>query len=320
ATTLMRAGVDGAPRHFYKTDWNNVGPRLGLAFSPTSSTVIRAGYGIYYSTPATASNPGTPLEAAFPWARSFSVPPATRLGDPLFTLSRFPGGASDFDTTGRTAGETVYFDPTSITPRMESWNVAIQRELHLGLSGEVAYAGSRGTHLYSPGTNLNQIPPELLGPPEQFGGLSPQARRPFPEFNSIPLNTFGSSSNYHALQVKVQKRAASGLIFLLAYTFSKSIDDGSGLFPGDNPNTGGHGAFRRQTTYDQKGERSISADDQTHRLALSYSYDTPFGKGRRWLTDGVLAAVLGGWQTSGILIARSGLPFGVHMEANTSQS
>src|SRR5262249_50938186 len=50
------------------------------------------------------------------------------------------------------------------------------------------------------------------------------------------------------------------------------------------------------------------------------SYDTPFGKGRRWLTDGVLAAVLGGWQTSGILIARSGLPFGVHMEANTSQS
>jgi hypothetical protein len=318
--TLIRAGVDGAPRHFYRTDWNNLGPRIGLAFSPDVSTVLRAGYGVYYSTPATASNPGTPLEAAFPWARSFSVPPATRLGDPLFVLSRFPGGASDFDTTGRTAGEIVWFDPESVTPRMESWNVAVQRELNHGFSGEVAYAGSRGTHLYSPGTNLNQIPPELLGPPEQFGGATPQARRPFPEFNNIALNTFGSSSIYHALQVKMQKRASSGLSVLLAYTFSQSIDDGSGLFPGDNPNTGSSGAFRRQNRYDQEGERSISADDQTHRLTVSYSYDFPFGRGRRWPSDGVLGALLGGWQTSGIFIARSGLPFGVHVEANTSQS
>ncbi|HEY3122124.1 MAG TPA: TonB-dependent receptor, partial [Vicinamibacteria bacterium] len=321
ARTLMMAGVDGAPRHFYKTDWNNVGPRLGLAFSLDARTVLRAGYGIYYTTPASASNPGTPLEAAFPWARSFSVPPATRLGDALFVLSRFPGGASDFDTTGRTAGEIVWFDPESVTPYMQSWNLSFQRELMRNLSAEVAYAGTKGTHLYSPGTNLNQIPPELLGPPEQFGGATPQQRRPFPEFNNIALNTFASSSIYHALQVKVQKRTTVGLSFLLAYTFSKSIDDGSGLFPGDNPNTGGAGSFRRQNRYDQNGERSISADDQTHRLALSYGYDLPFGRGRKWLSNGgLVAGILGGWQTSGILIARSGLPFGVHMEANTAQS
>jgi len=321
ADTLRRAGVDGAPRHFYKNDWNNLGPRLGLAFSLDPRTVLRAGYGIYYMTPASSSNPGTPLEAAFPWARSFSVPPAARLGDPLFVLSRFPGGASDFDTTGRTAGEIVWFDPDSSTPYMQSWNLTFQRELTSNLSAEVAYAGTKGTNLYSPGTNLNQIPPELLGPPERFGGATPQQRRPFPEFNNIALNTFSSSSIYHALQVKVQKRTRVGLSFLLAYTFSKSIDDGSGLFPGDNPNTGSNGSFRRQNRYDQDGERSISADDQTHRLALSYSYDLPFGRGRKWLGNGGLAAaILGGWQTSGILIARSGLPFGVHVEANTTQS
>ncbi|MBI3262547.1 MAG: TonB-dependent receptor, partial [Acidobacteria bacterium] len=321
AETLMRAGVNLAPRYFYKTDWNNLGPRIGLAFSPNTRMVLRAAYGVSYATPATASNPGTPLEAAFPWARSFSVPPAARLGDPLFVLSRFPGGASDFDTTGRTAGEIVWFDPNSATPRMQTWNVAVERELRRGLSAEIAYAGSKGTNLYAPGTNLNQIPPELLGPPEAFGGKTPQQRRPFPEFNNIALNTFNSSSIYHALQVKVEKRTAAGLAFLLAYTLSQSIDDGSGLFPGDNPNTGSAGAFRRQNAYDQKGERSISADSQTHRLTLSYSYDLPFGSNRRWLTrGGPIAAILGGWQTSGILIARSGLPFGVHVEANTTQS
>lgn len=319
AQTLRMGGADGAPRHFYKTDWNNVGPRLGLAYSLDSRMVVRAGYGIYYATPATASNPGTPLEAAFPWARSFSVPPAARLGDPLYLLSRFPGGASDFDTTGRTAGEIVWFDPDSVTPYMQTWNLSFQRELMRDLSVEAAYAGSKGTHLYSPGTNLNQIPPELLGPPERFGGLTPQQRRPFPEFNNIALNTFGSSSIYHALQVKVQKRSSLGLSFLLAYTLSKAIDDGSGLFPGDNPNTGS--SFRRENRYDQKGERSIAADDQTHRLALSYSYDLPFGRGRKWLGDGGLAAgLLGGWRTSGIFIARSGVPFGASNDGNTTQS
>lgn len=321
ATTLMLAGVNGAPRHFYRNDWNNLGPRLGFAFSVRPRTVMRAGYGISYATPATASNPGTPLEAAFPWARSFSVPPVARLGDPLFVLSRFPGGASDFDATGRTAGEIVWFDPESVTPTMQSWNLTVQRELARSVSIEIAYAGTKGTHLYSPGTNLNQVPPELLGPPEQFGGATPQERRPFPEFNNIALNAFGSSSIYHALQTKVEKRTSVGLSLLLAYTFSKSIDDGSGLFPGDNPNTGGAGSFRRQNRYDQQGERSISADDQTHRLTISYSYGLPFGRGRQWLNKGGLAAaVLGGWETSGIFIARSGLPFGVHVEANTTQS
>jgi hypothetical protein len=155
ATTLLMAGVDGAPRHFYRTDWNNLGPRIGLAFTPDPRTALRAGYGIYYTTPASASNPGTPLQAAFPWARSFTVPPVARLGDPLFVLSQFPGGASDFDTTGRTAGEIVWFDPDSVTPYMQSWNLSVQRELRRDLAAEVAYAGSKGTHLYSPGTQLN---------------------------------------------------------------------------------------------------------------------------------------------------------------------
>ncbi|MEK7751991.1 MAG: TonB-dependent receptor, partial [Acidobacteriota bacterium] len=272
--TLELAGVDGAPRHFYRNDHNNFGPRFGLAYSLTPRMVARLGYGVYYTSATVASNPGTPLEAAFPWARSFDLPPTTLPIDPLFNLSRFPGGASTFDTTGRTAGEIVYFDPASRTPYMQSWNVAIQRELRANLSLEVAYAGTSGTKLYTPGSNLNQIPPELLGPPEKFGGLAPQQRRPFPEFQNIAYNTFGASSIYHSLQVKAEQRFAGGLGFLASYTWSKALDNGSGLFPSDNSNVGS--AFRLQNRYDMRGERSIAADDQGHRFVVSYTYDLPW--------------------------------------------
>src|SRR5262245_42703539 len=214
--SLDLAGVGGAPHHFYKNDWNNFGPRIGLAFNAGARTVVRLGYGIYYASAPVASNPGTPLEAAFPWARSISLPPVALPAQSLFTLSRFPGGASDFDTTGRTAGEIVYFDPNSRSAYMQSWNLAIQREARHNLAVEISYAGTKGTRLYTPGSNYNQIPVERLGPPSQFGGLTPQQRRPFPEFMDIAYNSFGVSSIYHSMQIKAEQRLHRGLSYLVS--------------------------------------------------------------------------------------------------------
>lgn len=317
--TLDLAGVEGAPRHFYQNDWNNFGPRIGLAYSVLSQTVVRLGYGIYYASAPVASNPGTPLEAAFPWARSISLPPVVLPAQSLFNLSRFPGGASNFDTTGRTAGEIVYFDRNSRSAYMQSWNLAIQRELRANLSVEIAYGGTKGTHLYTPGSNLNQIAPNLLGPPAQFGGLTPQQRRPYPEFQDIAYNTFGVSSIYHSMQIKAEQRLTGGLSYLISYTWSKAIDNGSGLFPSDNPSISS--SFRLQNRYDMRGERSISADDQPHRFVASYAYDLPWGPGRSfWNSDSLLAKIFGSWQISGIALLRSGLPFGVDSTQNTTGS
>lgn len=317
--TLDLAGVNGAPRHFYKNDWNNFGPRIGLAYNLMAKTVVRLGYGIYFASAPVASNPGTPLEAAFPWARSISLPAVSLPAQPLFTLSRFPGGASNFDTTGRTAGEIVYFDPNSRAAYMQSWNLAIQRELRSNLSVEIAYGGTKGTHLYTPGSNYNQIPVERLGPPAQFGGLTPQQRRPFPEHMDIAYNSFGVSSTYHSMQLKAEQRLSRGLSYLVSYTWSKSIDNGSGLFPGDNPSVSS--SFRLQNIYDMRGERSLSADDQPHRFVASYAYDLPWGPGRSFLnSDSLLARIFGSWQISGITLLRSGLPFGVDSTQNTTGS
>ncbi len=313
------AGEGGAPRHFYKNDWNNLGPRFGLAYRLMPRTVVRMGYGMYFASAPVASNPGTPLEAPFPYARSFAIPPVAFPNLASYTLSTFPGGASDFDRTGRTAGENVFFDRESRAPYMQSWNFSVQRELKANLALDLAYAGTKGTKLYTPGSNLNQIAPERLGPPSQFGGLTSQQRRPFPEFLNIAYNSFGVSSIYHSLQAKLEQRYASGLSYLLSYTWSKALDNGSGLFPSDNPSVSS--SFRLQNRYDMRGERSIAADDQAHRFVASYVYDLPWGPGRRFLnSSSVWAKALGSWQVGGITTMRSGLPFGIDSTQNTTDS
>jgi hypothetical protein len=313
------AGQDGNPRHFYPNDWNNLGPRFGLAYRVNNATIVRLGYGMYFASAPVASNPGTPLEAPFPYARSFALTAPAFPSLPLFTLSRFPGGASDFDTTGRTAGENVHFDRNSRAPYMQSWNFSIQREIKANLALDLAYAGTKGTKLYTPGSNLNQLRPEQLGPPSQFGGLTSAQRRPFPEFQNIAYNSFGVSSIYHSLQTKLEQRYASGLSYLISYTWSKALDNGSGLFPGDNPSVSS--SFRLQNLYDMRGERSLAADDQAHRFVASYTYDLPWGPGRAWLNSNTLwAKAFGSWQVGGIALLRSGLPFGIDSTANTTDS
>jgi hypothetical protein len=202
---------------------------------------------------------------------------------------------------------------------MQSWNFSIQRELGRNIALDTAYAGTKGTKLYTPGTNLNQLPPQLLGPPSQFGGLTSQQRRPFPEFQNIAYNTFGVSSIYHSLQVKLEQRFTAGLTYLLSYTWSKSLDNGSGLFPGDNPSVSS--SFRVQNLYNMGGERALSADDQAHRFTASYTYDLPWGPGRAMLNSNTIwAKVFGSWQLGGIALLRSGLPFGIDSTQNTTDS
>ena len=153
----------------------------------------------------------------------------------------------------------------------------------------------------------------------QFGGLTSQQRRPFPEFQNIAYNTFGVSSIYHSLQVKLEHRFTDGLTYLLSYTWSRSLDNGSGLFPGDNPTVSS--SFRVQNLYNMAGERALSADDQAHRLTATYTYDLPWGPGRAMLnSNSIWAEVFGSWQLGGIALLRSGLPFGIDSTQNTTDS
>jgi hypothetical protein len=184
---------------------------------------------------------------------------------------------------------------------MQQWNLDLQYELQPNWMIDIAYAGSKGTHLPAP-RDLNQ--PYLDQP------NPPMIARPYPQFSSILFMESRASSNYDALQFRSEKRVSKGLAFLAAYTFSKSIDDSSAPFAGSV------GSGVPQDSTNLRAERGLSDFDTRHRLAFSYLYDLPFGAGEKWLNrEGALYHALGNWQISGILTVQSGRPFTVNLAA-----
>ncbi len=110
------------------------------------------------------------------------------------------------------------------------------------------------------------------------------------------------NSNYNALSVKLTRRMSSGLTFLVGYTYSHSIDDGSGL------RTLGTDQIGMENSYCLECERGPSIFDQRQRLVMSALYQLPFGKGRSYLNHGVAATLIGGWDLGMIYSQASGSP------------
>jgi hypothetical protein len=167
----------------------------------------------------------------------------------------------------------------------EHFSLGVQHQLMKRMSLEVDYAGNRGRHQQS-GDSFND---PAAGP----GTI--QTRRPYPIFGTMSTDRQDGSSQYDALQAKLEQRLSSGIWFTVAYTWSRSFQWG------ENPGIGGDYAW----------EKSPVGFDIPQNLALSYGAALPFGKGRHFLTNagGLANAVIGGWQLSSIVVFRSGTPF-----------
>ena len=286
------AGQNGVSRGLINTDKNDFGPRAGFAYSLTPKTVLRGGYGISYIAEQNAS--GTLDRSAYniPFYFYQNVIQNGAF-NPTRSISQGLPTPTTPDPT-QPFGKVEYRVPNLRDGYSQSYNLDVQRVLFPTLMLDVAYAGSRGVHLLNL-LNLNQPAPA----PVQV----------FPVSSAIGLlNTMESdaSSTYHSLQVKLAKRFSQGLSFLAAYTFSKSIDDSNGYW-GYN---GGSSLPQDSFNYG-KAERALSIFDTRHRFVVSYSWDLPLGKGRRFLSHAnpIVTYALGGWQLSGITSASSGRPF-----------
>ena len=299
--SLVQVGTNGVPRGGIESDKNNFAPRLGLAWTvgEDQKTVIRAGYGIYYDQSALA-----PTEALYfnsPYFDNnifFSLPglPLT-LSDPFPAFFPFP--LPDSALAIQRDLRTAY---------MQHWNLNVQRELGSKSVLEVAYVGSKGTKLLT-ARDINQPQPSVLPP-----GL-PFVPRPDPRFDDINLLESRANSNYHSLQARLQQRFSRGLAALVSYTFAKSIDDASNFF-----SSAGDPNFP-QNSYDVRAERGRSNFDVRHRLSISYSYDLPFGNGKRYFADkGWASTLLSGWQSFGVLTWQSGRPFTVALLSEIDNS
>ena len=299
--TLVRVGTSGVPRGGYEADKNNFAPRIGIAWTvgDDEKTVVRAGYGIYYDQSALA-----PTEAIYfnsPYFDNnlfFSIP-----GLPLTLSNPFP---AFFPVPLPDSALAIQRDLR--TAYMQHWNLNVQRELGQHSVLEVAYVGSKGTKLLT-ARDINQPQPSVLPP-----GL-PFVPRPDPRFDDINLLESRANSNYHSLQMRLQQRLSRGLAALVSYTWAKSIDDASNFF-----SSAGDPNFP-QNSYNVSAERGRSNFDVRHRLSVSYSYDLPFGRGKRYLADdGLASKLLGGWQSFGVVTWQSGRPFTVALLSEIDNS
>ncbi|QQS46370.1 MAG: TonB-dependent receptor [Acidobacteriota bacterium] len=317
-------GVDGNPRHQYFKDLNNLAPRLGLAWQLNDATVIRAGYSHIFG-PSNQAAQGTVgpfgFRIEYPWQSTIDgITPFNLLRDPYpLGFRQLPGAADGLLTQAGANIQSVLQD--TVTPWSRQWNLNIQRQLPWQTSLEIAYVGTRGLQLSRNGEggfDLNQLDPQYQSLGSQlnqqvdnpFFGLgtggffaSPriargQLLRPFPQFTSmIPLYSSGASSNYHALQISFSKRLTRGLMLDGNYTWSKNIEEG----------------LNHQDSYNIRDSRALAGIDIAHRFVISYLYELPFGRGRRFGSDapGILNAFIGGWQFNGITTFQSGTPLSI---------
>jgi hypothetical protein len=274
------------------TDKNDWAPRLGIAWSPTPKWSVRTGAGVFYS--AETSN------SRFDLARNLAgrVRAPSRADFPEVTMENFMGPP----------GSTVTIrSPYALGAKYDIRNtyavqylINIQRELNQSTMFEVGYNGSISRRLQGL-VDLNQPIPSA------FGSIA--SRSPFPEFNAIQTVSGNGRGNYNGLGIKLQRRFADGLTALIGYTWSKSIDDTSGIRGQSND-----GLQYLQDSRCESCERAVSSFHTPNRLVASVLYELPFGRGRRWVnTNRPADWVIGGWQLGSIITIQSGRPNSAHI-------
>lgn len=301
-----------------------ISPRLGFAYKVSEKMVVRGGYGIN-ANPFITSGFDTPGNLGYNGSIvvNRTTNPTQFPQDPVFYLhQRYPdlnGTLPNRSSTQANNQGIGYIAPDSNrVGYAQNYSLGIQYQLPASFVLEVGYIGNKGTRLEAGGLdNLNQLPVSALrfgddliqplsarpnlGIPVPFTGFAgtvAQALRPFPQFANINqvFANFGTS-HYDSLQVTMTRHLTKGLSVLGAYTWSKAIFTGS---------ESAIDAAGSQDVFDRRLERTVTSFHIPHFVKLTWIYDLPLGKGRKWLTGGVLSHVIGGWTLTGIHQYRAG--------------
>ena len=271
-----------------KTSYLDFAPRVSVAYSPSDKWVVRTGIGLFYN-----QDTGNPV---FDMARntagrirvvnSVAGTPNISWGNALAAVQ---GGA-----VARVTSPFAFVDAYSHrTPYSFEYLINVQRQLAQNLVVEFGYLGSLSRHLYG-FRNANQPVP----------GSTPLATRtPFSTFGVIQMVNDGANAHYDSGSVKLTKRFSSGFALISSYTYSKSIDNTSGV------RVQGFDTLYPQNSNCLQCERGLSAFDVRNRSVTSVLYELPVGKGRKVPINNAIAnAVVGGWQVGGIWTLQNGAP------------
>jgi hypothetical protein len=325
-------------RSVYRPHFDLFGPRLGLAYRITPSTVFRLGYAIAY-TPNDNNQPDTntvnSATTTFVATLNGGITPANTPADPYPNGVNPAPGRNLSAAVAATQGQTITFPFSTMRyPYVQQWNVTVGRDLGHGMAGEMTYAGLKGTFLGIGGSpNINPLPDQYISlgqtllnqvPNPFFGKITigplanatvnyGQLLRPFPEYQNIVIPSLNvGNSTYNSLQLRFQKRFSRGDALSANYTWSKMLSNAGGTsMIGTFIATSGNNGVQDWNNIAQA--KALDPSNVASRLVISYTYSLPVGKGRRYLGNahGVVNALLGGWGFTGVTTIQSGFPLSI---------
>ena len=328
--------------HSLAPNWyGGIGPRLGFAYALDSKTTLRGAATRSYGP---VINPlGSTHYTGF--VQQITATDTSQGLNPLFTLQSgapYWAPVPNIDPSVANGNTNVpYYNGKTATRGSGELTYAfnIQRQLGTSMVAEIGYLGVLASDIQSSllaydqiayrnlPANLNPftaagrtlLNSQISSPAAVAAGIAPpfaafstvfgsgatvgQALRPYPQYARVDTISGGGDrlghSTYHSLETKLTRRYSAGLTLQASYVFSKALTDS------DNYS----GSPTSMDAYNLRLEKSIAGFDQTHNVKLSYVYDLPFGKGKKYLgSNGVAAAVLGGWRLAGIQQYSSGTP------------
>jgi hypothetical protein len=281
------------PGGLINPQYKNISPRLALAWKVPHikrSTILRAGYGIYYNGQA-YNGLGSKLAQQPPFAISNSINTSPQN---VLTLAQGFVATSPADVTN-----TYAVDRFFRTPYAQTWNLQIQHDLPKGFFIELGYLGTKGTHL------------DVLTLPNQ-GPPGSQRKNQLGNAVGFTFDSSNGNSIYHALQVRAQRRFRGGISMTAFYTFSKSIDDSSTF--------GGAGNTVAQNWLDLSAERGLSSFDRRHSFDMNFILTSPVGGPKSHFAPGSWTArLLKDWTLNGAMNAQSGTPLTARVLGNSAQ-
>jgi hypothetical protein len=300
-------------RSLVHPDYKDFGPRLGLAYSFDSKTVVRTGYGISYTF---FNRPGSALEGINAPQSIFgvlnqSIPP----GGPvpagfLTTQNSFTTGIDNPASFNPVNSNVVYIPSNTRWPYVQNWVLSVQREVFKNTVLEIAYNGNHSLRLPILG-DYNQANPNAVG-----GTLGVQARRPIPTFGPITWVDPVGNNNYNGLSARFEHRFAAGLYFLNSFTWGDALGDSEQALEYYS----GYVEANPQNIHNLAAEYGPSSFDVKLNNVTSVVYELPVGRNRKFGAGmhGIEDAVIGGWEVTSINTARTGTPLNVYYGPSTA--